>query len=307
MIKALLWTGMLRDILWTAIYTTIFWTCMLCINYRVNVQFNSLKVNFRKIGKNLKFWLVTIFKTISLLFVAFSTDLHAVEDWPKGNKVAISLSYDDALNSQLNNALPALNKRGMKASFYVVPFSHVFRKRLEEWRLLATQGHELGNHTLFHACKRSKPGRKWVKAINDLDKKTVAEMVREVTLANTLLTAMDGQTERTFTPPCFDQVVSDGNYIDAVKKQFVGIKSLEDSNFASLIGANKTTAQNIIKFIEKQPKNIKLVNILFHGIGGDHIVTSTDEHNKLLDYLLENKDKYWVDTYRNIMMAKNKN
>lgn len=277
------------------------------VNHGVNVRFKTFLLNIEKIITNPNLWVIKICVSILVFFVVFSTNLYAVEVWPNGNKVAISLSYDDALNSQLDNALPALNKRGLKASFYVVPLSDAFKSRLEEWRLLAAQGHELGNHTLFHACKRSKPGREWVNPTNDLDKKTVTEMVREVTVANTLLTAMDGQTVRTFTPPCFDQMVNDGNYIDAVKKQFVGIKSLDDSSFASLIGPSKISARDIIKFIEKQPKNIRLVNVLFHGVGGDHLITSTEEHNKFLDYLVENKNKYWVDTYRNIMLAKTKN
>lgn len=260
---------------------------------------------YHKVNTEIKWRIISAFLSILLLLSAFSANLCAFESWPIGSKIAISISYDDALNSQLDNALPALNQRGLKASFYVVPLSEAFKNRLQEWKLLASQGHELGNHTLFHACKGSKPGRKWVNPNNDLDKKIVAEMVKEVTVANTLLQAMDGLNVRTFTPPCFDQMANDGNYLDAVNKQFVGVKSLEDSRFASLIGPSDISAREIIKFIEKQPKNIKLVNVLFHGVGGDHLSTTIEEHNKFLDYLVANKDKYWVDTYRNIMLAKN--
>jgi hypothetical protein len=62
-------------------------------------------------------------------------------------------------------------------------------------------------------------------------------------------------------------------------------------------------SEQIINFIEKQPPNIKLINVLFHGVGGDHLITTTEEHAKFLDYLMANQDKYWVDTYRNIMLA----
>ena len=41
--------------------------------------------------------------------------------WPDGQKMAISLSYDDALNSHLDNVIPALNKHGLVASFYLNP------------------------------------------------------------------------------------------------------------------------------------------------------------------------------------------
>jgi hypothetical protein len=230
--------------------------------------------------------------------------LVAAEHWPGGHKIAISLSYDDALNSQLDNALPALDQRGLKASFYVVPLSGAFKDRIEEWRQLAQQGHELGNHSLFHACLSAKPGREWVQPSNALDDKTVQAMVNEITVANTMLTALDGLSEHTFTPPCFDQMVKDGNYVEAVEGQFVGVKSLEDPNFAALIAPSDISSAQIINFIDKQPANIRLINVLFHGVGGDHLVTTTAEHAKFLDYLVANQDKYWVQTYRNIMLAK---
>lgn len=75
-------------------------------------------------------------------------------------------------------------------------------------------------------------------------------MINEVTVANTLLEARDGQTVRTLSPSCFDKMAKDGNYVEAVKDQFIGVKSL--------------------------------------------------------DYLLANKDKYWVDTYCNIMLENSK-
>jgi hypothetical protein len=185
-----------------------------------------------------------------------------------------------------------------------VPLSEAFKNRIEEWRELAQQGHELGNHSLFHACLSSKPGREWVQPSNSLDDKTVQAMVNEITVANTVLTSLDGLTEHTFTPPCFDQMVKDGNYVQAVKEQFVGVKSLESPDFTALIGPSDISSKQIIRFIEKQPPNIKLINVLFHGVGGDHLVTTAEEHAKFLDYLMANQDKYWVDTYRNIMLAK---
>ncbi|KXI28009.1 hypothetical protein AX660_20085 [Paraglaciecola hydrolytica] len=247
--------------------------------------------------------------SVLLAALTFSTLTFGAEtnpQWPQGNKVAISLSYDDALNSQLDNALPALNQRGLKASFYVVPLSQAFKNRIEEWTLLAKQGHELGNHTLFHACRKSQPGRDWVPVHNNLDNRPVLAMVDEVTVANTLLRAIDGETVHTLTPPCYDQMAKDGNYVEAVKDQFIGVKGNEDPNFAKLIAPSDINAEQIIAFIEKQPKNIKLVNVLFHGIGGDHLVVTTAEHAKFLDYLVANQDKYWVDTYRNIMLAQHK-
>ena len=70
--------------------------------------------------------------------------------WPGGARAAINLTYDDAINSQLDHALPALNKYGLKGTFNLVLSSEATAKRLDEWRRAAEQGHELANHTLFH-------------------------------------------------------------------------------------------------------------------------------------------------------------
>ncbi|MFT5852499.1 MAG: peptidoglycan/xylan/chitin deacetylase (PgdA/CDA1 family), partial [Colwellia sp.] len=125
--------------------------------------------------------------------------------WPNQAKAAISLAYDDALNSHLDHALPALNKLNLKASFYLTLSSLTVDKRLEEWRRAAKQGHELGNHSINHACRGSLPNREWVQAHNDLDKKKYDEIIQEIQTANILLKAIDGETLRTFTVPCADQ------------------------------------------------------------------------------------------------------
>src|SRR3546814_7923192 len=67
----------------------------------------------------------------------------------------LSLAYDDALDSQLDNAIPALDRHGFHASFYLPLAADTLRTRLDEWRAAAARGHELGNHTLFHQCSRS--------------------------------------------------------------------------------------------------------------------------------------------------------
>ena len=113
--------------------------------------------------------------------------------WPKKIKAAVSLSYDDALDSQLDNAIPTLNKYGLKGSFYLELSNTPIVKRLPEWRAAAKRGHELANHTLFHQCSGSLPGRDWVKPEDDLDKTTVAQMKNQIMLANAMLYAIDGK------------------------------------------------------------------------------------------------------------------
>jgi len=231
--------------------------------------------------------------------------------WPNGVKAAVSLSYDDALNSQLDNAIPALNRHGFRASFYLTLSSETVRLRLDEWRAAASQGHELGNHTLFHPCSASQPDREWVKAWNNLDVITVEELREHIVLANTMLHAIDGREERTMTAPCGDLYAAGEYYLDAVKPEFIAIKSKEGGVTPDmstldpyLVGAAmpvNISGEDLIAIVKEAADKGTMANLTFHGIGGDYLSVSTEAHAQLLQYLAENQDIYWVDTFLNIM------
>lgn len=82
-------------------------------------------------------------------------------EWPGGAKAAVSLTYDDGLNSQLDNALPELDRRGFKATFFLTEENVRQGRRLAEWEKLAAEGHEVANHTMTHPCalQRLQPER----------------------------------------------------------------------------------------------------------------------------------------------------
>jgi peptidoglycan/xylan/chitin deacetylase (PgdA/CDA1 family) len=253
------------------------------------------------------------FFLVTLLSVSGATaaDTAQAFKWPNGQKAAVNLSYDDALNSQLNHAIPALNKYGLKGTFYLQLSSPVIDQRLPEWRAAAAAGHELGNHTLFHQCSKSQPGRDWVEAHRDLDQLTVAQMKDQVRMANTMLYAIDGKRERTFTAPCIDKNAGGKNYIDAVKSEFVAIK-LEsggvtpdmnklDPYAVGVAFPTGVTGQQLIDIVKEAAAKGTMANFTFHGVGGDHLMVSTEAHEELLKYLSAHKDMYWVDTFVNVM------
>ena len=225
-------------------------------------------------------------------------------DWPDGHRMAVSLSYDDAISSQLDNAIPALNSHGLKGSFYLTLASPIVKTRLAEWRAAAAQGHELGNHTIYHPCSASLPDRDWVASYYNIDDYVVAEIVHEAEVANSFLHAIDGRTERTFTPPCNDIIVSGENYIPFVRDLFVAIKGHEDvaPGFAAAWGPAGVSGADLIDRIEQEAASgTKLMNIIFHGVGGDYLAVSSEAHEELLAFLAANRDTYWTDTYINIM------
>ena len=231
--------------------------------------------------------------------------------WPNGVRAAVSLAYDDAAPSQLDNAIPALDRHGLKGSFYLTLAADSVRNRMDEWRAAARNGHELGNHTLFHQCSANGPGRAWVQPGQDLDRTNAAQMQAQVELANTMLHAIDGSTEFTLTAPCGDRMAADGDYIARVRALFLGVKlgwgavvpdmRTLDRGAVPVIAPSGVSGAELIAMVEEAGHRGTMVNFTFHGIGGDHLSISNEAHETLLAYLAEHRDLYWTATFREQM------
>lgn len=231
--------------------------------------------------------------------------------WPHGARAAVSLAYDDAIDSQLDNVVPALDRAGLKGSFYIKLASDTLRRRLPEWRAAAANGHELGNHTLFHQCSAVGPDRTWVTPEDDIDTTSAARIVEQVRLGNTMLHAIDGHDERTFTVPCGDAMAAGQNYVKLIRGDFVAIKSGSGGVVADMdtldpysVGVTApegVTGDQLIALVKQAAQAGTMINFTFHGVGGDYLVVSKQAHQELVTYLAAHRDLYWTDTFMNIM------
>src|SRR6185503_20629729 len=70
--------------------------------------------------------------------------------FPESAQAALSITFDDARPSQLDQGVPALDRHGVRGTFYVLPGPAA--DRAEDWRRALASGHELGNHTMSHPC-----------------------------------------------------------------------------------------------------------------------------------------------------------
>lgn len=229
-----------------------------------------------------------------------------VEKLWHGKKAAVVLTYDDALEVHLDNVIPALDSLGLKASFYLSANFPGSKNRIQDWRNAAGNGHELANHTLFHPCDASKPGRSWVSPQNDLSKYTTEQIVKEVEMTNVFLESLDGKKERTFAYTCGDTDTGEGSFIDAIKNQFVSMRGvrgevnkLETLDFTNLdcFVAVEENEDQLVRWAEKAKAENGLLVILFHGVGGGHdLNVKLKTHNDFLKYLKKHPDDYWVTT-----------
>jgi peptidoglycan/xylan/chitin deacetylase (PgdA/CDA1 family) len=229
--------------------------------------------------------------------------------WPNGATAALALTYDDALPSQLENAVPALDARGLKATFYVSLGFDGFEQRKSVWTRLAENGHELGNHTLVHPCQESKPGRNWVQSAQDLDGYTLEKWLVELKAANTRLTAIDGETERTFAYTCGDTEIDGVSFIEDIKPLFLGARSVErgvayDDYYVPSFAVDETSAEDMIAYVDELIATRAIGTITFHGIGGGHLLVTSEAHEALLDYLIERENDIWIAPMRDIIQQK---
>src|SRR3954471_1640319 len=112
-----------------------------------------------------------LFASVFILLLGFAASAQFNQAW-QGKKCAVVLTYDDALNVHLDNAIPVLDSLGLKATFYLSAYLPGCRRRIDDWKKAAAKGCELGNHTLFHPCIGNMSGREWVKPEVDMSKYT---------------------------------------------------------------------------------------------------------------------------------------
>lgn len=221
----------------------------------------------------------------------------------QGKKCAVVITYDDAINEHLDNAVPVLDSLGLKATFYITGFSSSMRSRLNDWKKIATKGHELGNHTMYHPCNGGK-GREWVPPDYDLTNYTVQRIADEVKTTNLLLQSMDGKTQRTFAFPCADTKIGDSAYGNAFKNDFVAMRNVRsqmhtidkvDLNDVDCYMVNNHSFKEMKIWVEQAVETNSLLVILFHGVGGGNgLDVSIPAHRELLIYLKQNEKDIWI-------------
>jgi sialate O-acetylesterase len=220
-------------------------------------------------------------------------------------KAIIILTYDDALQSQLNIAIPQLDSAHLTGTFFLM--GNINQLTIPVWRQVAQKGYELANHTLYHPCAIL-PGR-----ANSAANYTVYGMIREIGEMNNLLYAVDGKTSRTYAYPCCEVSIGGVNYVDSlrasglVKYARIGggpdavitdFKKLDPLQVPAWGVTDNITGDDLISFVKKVQQKGGMGIFMFHGIGGDYITTPALAHKQLLAYLQQHRDDVEVLTFQ---------
>jgi len=229
--------------------------------------------------------------------------------WPDGVRAAVSLSFDDARASQLDTGLPIFDASGLKATFYVSLES--FRKRLSDWEAAAKAGHEIGNHSVRHACTGNFPFSK-EKALEDY---TLPQMAAELDQANAEIEKLLGIHPVTFAYPCGQKFVGRGvevkSYVPAVAARFLAGRGWRDEaandpafcDLAQLmcLELDGLTWEQFKVLIEQATRQGSWLVLCGHDVGpGGRQVTRADTLRAFCEYARDPKNGLWVDTVANI-------
>jgi peptidoglycan/xylan/chitin deacetylase (PgdA/CDA1 family) len=248
---------------------------------------------------------------ISVLLAAFACQAHAQIAWPKGRIAAVVLTYDDALHSQLDVAIPQLDAAGFKGTFFLD--GDITPADMLRWRKTQRSGHELGNHSLFHPCPRAMlPDRRNYLTDNyDADR-----MLAEIAVMNNVLFGIDGVSTRTYSVPCSQMLVGGADYTDALrhsglvkytrtggdqyKSVITDFAKLDRFQVPSYGPVDKPSGVTLVAYAERVRSAKGLGVLQFHGTGGDYLEVTAQAHQQLLDWLRSHPD-VWVATFQDVM------
>lgn len=226
--------------------------------------------------------------------------------WPGGCRGAISLTFDDAASTQLQNAIPILDRYDIRGTFYVTYTRQEFAEALSDWRAAFARGHEIGNHSRRHPCSGN---FHWI-GDNALEKYTLAQMETELKEAQADLQRLIPGLERcSFAYPCGQTFVGRGRgrqcYVPLVAELFPAGRGVGESAniptrcdlacLSSWMVANET-AEQLIRRAESAVEAGDWGIFCFHGIGGDHFPIATDAFEGLVRHLARNRDRIYTDT-----------
>ncbi len=225
--------------------------------------------------------------------------------WPKGKKAAMSLTFDDARLSQIDNGMPVFRARKVRATFYVQP--EYVAQRLVGWKKAVKEGHEVGNHTMTHPCT----GNFAFARKNALENMSLGDMAREIDTASREIESLLGVRPESFAYPCGQTFVGRGrdlrSYVPLVAERFITgrlwfSEGANDPEFCDpcqllAVESDGKTFEELKPLLESAAAEGRWVVLAGHEIGdGGFQTTLTKTVDDLCRYAADPANGLWIDT-----------
>lgn len=213
-------------------------------------------------------------------------------------RAAVTLTYDDALPSQLSTAAPALAKHDLKATFFVLDV----RSDPAPWAALHAAGHELGSHTFKHPCPKSNT---WVAPGDANEDYDEARMASELDASLALLGELGQAAPFTFAYPCgVTWLGAQQSYVPLVQTRFGAARGVAPGLAGAGVDLFDVPASfltgdgaELIALADSARESGSWVVFGFHGVGGDHSPVSAAAHESLLAHLDDHRSELYVATF----------
>lgn len=242
--------------------------------------------------------------SIMLGFLSMTRADTSVALWQGDKNGAVSITFDDGLSDQVDLAVPLLQERGLKATFFIIG-----EKLQYEWYsgnipLLVENGQEIGSHGYAH------------ESLTDMDPNQVEDDLYQ---SQTALQDLTGQDVATIAYPYGDhdsyvEGLAKEYYIAARSTDYPGVLNPPDPNENELYGlfttgpypyyvGNQTVDPNAVDpnvvaylqdGVDRAASGQGWFIEMLHGINSGWYAISEATLETHLDYLVANEPNIWV-------------
>jgi peptidoglycan-N-acetylglucosamine deacetylase len=233
--------------------------------------------------------------------------------WPQDRRSALSLTFDDAMHSQLDNARPILNAHGIRGTFFVItgPGSS-WLQRTRAWEQLAAEGNEIGSHTVNHPCllERKVNSQNYTREM----------MLKELSESSRAIIARLGtQRGLTFAYPCGDmtfgppaqQSRNQALYLTDVAEFFFAARAynswapvlpeaLNPLSVPVLGWTEGKDSRHLLARMEPLREHHTWGVYTFHGVGGQWLSVSKETLDGVASYL-ERHPEIWTAPFGDVV------
>ena len=224
-----------------------------------------------------------------------------VFSWPQGREGAISLTFDDGMRSQLETAIPRLEERGLRGTFYLNPRGEDWASRLAPWKAAHQAGHEMGNHTMAHPCSMN--------IQLTLQEWTLEQIEADIVETERRLSTLFPAQDRSFAYPCYESDVGRGltrrSYVPVVARCCIAGRGKglsirgnhplnADLHLLSSWAVEHMSAWDMIGLVEQCLAYGWWGIFTIHGVNEGHLPMPEAELCALLDYLVRQQSRVWT-------------
>lgn len=238
--------------------------------------------------------------------------------WPSPYQSAISLTFDDGTDSQMNFAVPAMNDHGVRGTIYINPrcrggeedLTGSWLDYLQEWLPVQQAGHEIGSHTILHPCSLN-INDDWLKGKNHLEW-SLERMEAEILESKRRIdAAFPNQGLNSFAYPCYESTVGKGlnrqSYIPIIARNHVAGRGrgelrgelANDPQYCDLHHLSSWAVERqpgamMVGLVEQALACQRWGIFTIHGIHEGHLPIGDTDFIELLEHLERRRDVVWV-------------